>query len=179
MKKMLFAVLTLAGLAAAQAQGFVQFVAHLSGTNEVPPNSSSREAAGSFTLNSTTLTYEIGISGAGGPISTNVTINGPANAGVNAPVIFDLGAPVFRFPNPPIGAEYGVGGEIHNLTSPQINDLISGLWYVNTYSPTFPDGEVRGQITLVPEPSAIGLLLIGSFIVALWKNNRFLKQNLE
>jgi len=39
----------------------------------------------------------------------------------------------------------------------QISDLEGGLWYINIHSSVFPNGEIRGQILPVPEPSILAL----------------------
>ena len=89
-------------------------------------------------------------------------INGPANPGSIAPVLFDLGAPSFAVPNPPDPGGYMFVGAINDLTAPQIDDLLAGLWFVNVDSTTYPGGEIRGQITAVPESSAFALAGLGA-----------------
>ncbi len=160
MKKIFFTFLTLAGLIAAQAQGTFQFTVSLNGANEVPPNNSTATGSGTLSLSGTTLSYNFG-----GlwtfPVTTG-SINGPASPGSTAPVLFDLGAPSFAVPNPPDPGGYTFVGAINNLTTPQINDLLAGLWYANVYSTTYPGGEIRGQIMPVPEPSTFALFGLGA-----------------
>jgi len=169
MKKTTILLIALAGLANAQAQGTIQLFANLSGANEVPPNNTPLFSTGTFTLNGTTLSYLVG-----GPLSfqnggqpTDVTINGPANAGSLAPILFDLGVPSIFPIQPPPGAGFSLQGIINNLTTGQVNDLTAGLWYVNITTVNFPAGEVRGQIVPVPEPSALALLGVGAGLFAL------------
>ncbi len=159
MKTIFFTFLTLAGIIAAQAQGTFQFTVNLSGANEVPPNSSTATGSGTLSLTGQSLSYNFG-----GLWTFNVTtgsINGPASPSSTAPIIFDLGAPSFAVPNPPDPGGYAFAGTINNLNIGQIDDLMAGLWYVNVYSSDDPSGEIRGKITAVPEPSAIGLLGLG------------------
>ena len=44
-------------------------------------------------------------------------------------------------------------------------DLLNGLWYINILTSTHPDGEIRGQLTVIPEPqhyaAFAGLALLG------------------
>jgi hypothetical protein len=128
----------------------------------VPPNGSPGSGSGTFTLNGTTLSYDFNgsLSFQGGAQPTDATVNGPANTGSTALVLFDLGAPLITVPNPPSPGGYEFQGAINNLTGPEISDLENGLWYVNVYtsSGNFPGGEIRGQITVAPEPSALAVL---------------------
>lgn len=165
MKKLLTLSLLIGGLAPALAQGTF-FAANLNGQNEVPPNNSTMYGVGDFDLSGgTTFNYGIGFSVAASLV-TDVTINGPANLGSTAPILFDLGAasPIL---NPPGPIFSGVSGTINNLTTAQRDDLLAGLWYVNVFtsSGNFPGGEIRGQITLVPEPSTWALLATGGVVV--------------
>src|SRR5207249_7212183 len=94
--------------------------------------------------------------------------------GVNAPILFDLGGPTFRpgneFEPPgvrffsPFTDPFGAGP--FALTDNQISELVNGLWYVNVTSSTMPDGQLRGQILPVPEPSTIGLFGLAGAILA-------------
>lgn len=149
----------------ALAQG--TFTVTLSGANEVPPTGSTRIGSGNLSLNSTALDYTVAFS-ATADVPTDVAINGPANTASTAPVLFDLGAPFFIVPNPPL-LPWAVTGTINNLTSTQVNDLLAGLWYVHVFSSpsSYPGGEIRGQISAVPEPPTLGLLgVAGAFLVA-------------
>lgn len=174
MKKILALALFLGGLTPALAQGTFQFTANLSGQNEVPPNNSTWYGLGYFDLSGATFDYGIGFSAPAGEI-TNVTINGPANSGSTAPIIFDLVAASIII-NPPVPIISRVTGTINNLTSAQRDDLLAGLWYVNVYtaSGNLPGGEILGQITLVPEPSMWVLMVLGGGLMAClkWRKNR-------
>jgi hypothetical protein len=158
----LLLALVTSGLVTARAQGTLEFTVTLNGANEVPPNSSDILGSGSFSLNpGDILYYGVAFSVPAAEL-TDVTINGPAGAGSLAPVLFDLGAPG-PYINPPPGFFSQVSGSV-NLTGPQVNDLLAGLWYVNATSSTYPGGEIRGQIVLVPEPSTGALFGAGVFL---------------
>jgi hypothetical protein len=47
------------------------------------------------------------------------------------------------------------------LTSSDLQELRAGNWWVNVSTANYPNGEIRGQIIAVPEPSTVALALIG------------------
>ncbi len=163
----------LALVASAYAQ--LQFCATLSGTNEVPPNSDPTVCTGTFSLVGSNLNFYVDVP-AVTFIAQNAYIQGPAGAGTNAPIIFDLGGPVFQGGSPQFGIPpsyvffspytppFGAGP--FPLTDAQISDLEGGLWYVNVTSAQQPDGQLRGQIFQVPEPGTFALLLFSG--TTLW-----------
>ncbi len=63
-----------------------------------------------------------------------------------------------------------VGSKV--LTGAQETDLLAHLWYVNIHTPTFPGGEIRGQV--VPEPSTLALVTLGaaSLSFVAWRRRR-------
>lgn len=130
-------------------------------------------------LTMTAVIFNIDVTGAQTPDTfdnlTNAHIHAPAPPGVNAPVVWGFfGAPdndnnpdnlvVTPFAN-------GVGGtftsiwnqpEGNNTTlSAQLPNILAGLSYINFHTVQFPGGEIRGQITAVPEPGAVLLLGTG------------------
>jgi hypothetical protein len=161
LKRFLAAFALVACLGIAHAQGTFHFTVNLSGLNEVPPNGSPYDGHGFFDWDGTTLNYGVQVFSPS-PRPTGAFIHGPAGPGMNAPMIFDLGTPIFDVPFPPTdrGGWAYLGG-IQNLTSSQISDLFAGRWYVNITSTDYPGGEWRGQIALVPEPSSLVLLFMG------------------
>jgi CHRD domain len=116
-----------------------------SGANEVPPNASPGTGNGTVTLENfeTTITVFMRFSG----LTANATaghIHGPAPAGMNAPVIFNM--------SPPASTSGTAGPTSFTITPTQVNDLKTQLNYFNVHTSTFPGGEIRGQITTVVVP---------------------------
>ena len=154
----------------AQAQGTFQFQAILTGSSELPSNSDPTIATGTFTLDGNLLSFRVDVP-AVTFVSMSAYIQGPTLPGANAPVIYDLGGPVFHSGSsrgdPPF-ASFGspanppFGAGPFPLTDAQITELESGLWYVNVTSAANPAGQLRGQILEVPEPSVMWLGLLGA-----------------
>ena len=142
------------------------FVAVLSGPDEVPPTLSTGTGLATVFLDVSldTITVNLTFSGLFGPES-GASIDGPAPPGVEAPSsLYTLDV------QPPGGFSGTVSNQVITLAdlgsytvSQQISDLESGLWYINVQSTLFFEGEIRGQLTSVPEPSS---LLLASVALA-------------
>lgn len=113
----------------------------LSGTQEVPVNSSAATATFLGTYNDATdsLIYTIVFSG----LTTNVTAAHfhAAPPGLSAGVL--IGRPRF-----PTGVTSGSFTDTLVLTASQEDSLKKGLFYFNVHTITFPGGEIRAQIFL-------------------------------
>ena len=59
----------------------------------------------------------------------------------------------------------GITNRTLNLTEPQEADLLAGRYYLNVHTGTNGGGEIRGNLVLVPEPSA-GVLALAGIAVA-------------
>lgn len=163
----------------AQAQGTFQFYATLTGANEIPPNNDPTVTTGSFSLMGNSLSFTVNV-----PLITFIAqsayIQGPALPGSNSPVIFDLGGPVFHSGSqgdPPYAAFFSpytppFGAGPFDLTDSQVSELMGGLWYVNVTSSAFPNGQIRGQISPVPEPTAGILSVFGGLILGVLRRKR-------
>jgi hypothetical protein len=140
----------------------MQFSTVLTGANEVPPNSDPTVGTGTFRLTGNSLAYSVYVPAVAFQ-TTDGTLNGPSLAGVNAPVIFNIGPFAFH-PSNSFGSTpyYAAGGlTTFTLSDSQIAHLTGGLWYVNIVATTSPFDRLRGQITLVPEPSVLSLVTLG------------------
>lgn len=175
--KLLALLLALAYALTAQAQGTFQFSVTLTGSQEVPPNNDPTVGWGTFTLDVNVLNFLVDV-----PsdyfLPESAYIEGPAPVGETAPKIFNLGYPIGHsgtdFGTPPFVSFFspfdGVfGAGPFTLTDTQTQQLMDGLWYVNVTSAANPNGEIRGQIQLVPEPSIAALGGLCALIVFDWR----------
>ncbi len=110
----------------------------LTGTQEVPGNTSAATGDVQVTLNKTT--GAILVTGAFSNLTTNATaahIHGPAAVGSTAPVIVPLTVP---------SATSGTVTGQATMSTVQMTDMLNQMTYVNIHSEMFPDGEIRAQI---------------------------------
>ena len=129
---------------------------------EVPSTCSGTSGSGSasITLDNVTnlLSWNISWSGLSGT-PTLMHFHGPALPNQNAGVQVNTGVA-----GPPV-----VGNAV--LAAGQVNDLLAGLWYLNLHTTTFAAGEIRGQVTVIPEPGT--LLLLAGGLTALVAFRRY------
>lgn len=145
------AVAVTAGASAA----VLQFESTLSGANEVPAAATPGSGTVSMTFDDVTntiLTIDVFVRDLLATVSASHIHLAPA--GSNGGVIVNLGSAYL-----PDGGGFRL--VVNNLAFPAANvgALMSGGTYVNVHTSTFPGGEVRGQLTLVPTPggAALGL----------------------
>jgi hypothetical protein len=132
------------------------FDAFLNGTSEFPSNASPGTGFGQVVLNAAQnqITVDESWSGLTAP-ATASHIHGPAPAGMNAPVLFP-------FSGVPAATAGSIPTQSFAITPTQVSDLFNGLYYMNVHTSTFPGGEIRGQLLIVPEPATAWLLGIGA-----------------
>jgi hypothetical protein len=116
------------------------FVAKLSAAYELPVNASpgSGTLEASLDKQTSVLSWTVSYSGLTGPVKSG-HFHGPALAGTNAGVALGFTGSV----------DSPVKGSA-TLTASQIDELMSGKWYVNLHTAANPGGEVRGQV--MPSP---------------------------
>jgi hypothetical protein len=120
-------------------------------------NASTATGSGTVVLDDVADTMKVDLSWQGltGP-ALAAHIHGPGAPGTNAPILF-----------PFTGVTAAVSGSIPeqtiSITPAQIADLEAGLYYMNIHTAMFPAGEIRGQLTQVPEPGTL-VLLGGGFL---------------
>jgi hypothetical protein len=140
----------------AGAQGTLQFQFSPNGAGAIPPNGSTLEAVdGQASLD------PVGSFDARIEIVRDYSAVTAINI-VRALSATDLGTGLYRF-IPGLITAPGINGEPStrrfdlqtSLSASEAADLKSGLWYVNVSTTSFPNGEIRGPILPIPEPSTL------------------------
>ncbi len=161
---LLVAVMLPGATSATASSPATHFVAHLTGAQETPPNG----AKGTGTLdirlvsNGTKLRFKLTSNGVAQISQSHIHIGARGTAGPITVYFFAIPPPPW---NSVTGDNFEVGGvrtaaDVHGShpgTVPPVPftfaevvaALRSGNAYVNIHSPTFPAGEIRGQITPV------------------------------
>ncbi len=124
-----------------------------SGSQEVPPNTSSGTGTISGTYDDVTKTISVTVNFSGLTGTTTAAhFHAPAVAGTNASV-------VVTFTGFPTGVSTG-GPYTHTfvLNTTLETQFLSGLFYANIHSGVFPGGEIRAQMN----PVLVGVKLINS-----------------
>jgi hypothetical protein len=126
----------------------------LDGAQETPPNASPATGTATLTFDdvSNVLNWTITYSGLLGG-TNNAHFHGPAGPGVPASPVINIAF------TSGLAAATLIGSA--TLTATQETWLLSNLLYINIHSTAFPGGEIRGQVTVVPEPATLGLLALG------------------
>lgn len=156
--KTLFSILAIvASLSLASGQGYI--------ANLDPAQDGGGARTGSGTVNLTLTGNSLAVSGSYSGLSGTSTaahIHGPSGPfPATGSVRYDFGALGMIT----LGGTSGTFSGALNLAdigaytvAQQKADLNAGLWYINVHSsPNFGGGEIRGVISLVPEPTSLSL----------------------
>jgi Tol biopolymer transport system component len=128
-----------------------QFVANLTGSAEVPPNTSTATGGAILQLNAndTSLLFSLVFSGLSGP-ELIARVHGPSGPTANAPVVYSQPTQP-QIPNGSPVTDFTI-----NPTAQEVTDLRAGLHYMNVHvsTPAFTNGEIRGQFQWNPMEEA-------------------------
>ena len=131
----------------------------LSGANEVPPRETPAFGTGQamLDLDSKMFMFNYTFDNLVAPqTAAHIHVAPP---GVNGPVLYPL----------PMGSPSSF---MKMLTDLDVEQLTSGLWYVNVHSTTYPAGEIRGQFVPVPEASTYALGAAALLGIVLYRRHR-------
>jgi hypothetical protein len=148
------AVLTTPGAKAAMI-----FTATLTGAQEVPSNASPGSGFGMVLLNDaqTQITVDLSWSGLTAPATA-------AHIHDGAPGI--VGPVLFNFTGVPGATSGAIPEQSFAITAGQVAQLQAGHFYMDVHTSNFEGGEIRGQVTLTPEPASVWLIGLGLSVVA-------------
>jgi len=184
MRTFRFVALLLAGLVFAGVSARADFIAHatLSGDGE---SNSTGTGYGAVVFNSTsdTLAVSLSFSGLTSPTTIPPGVPGAAHIhfglpGVEGPILF----PFLNFPTGVTSGTFSTTLTATNLLpdpSAGINTFAeavaaiqSGDTYFNIHTVNFPGGEIRGQLSTVPESSTLLMVLLGLGVTGLYLRKR-------
>lgn len=132
----------------------ISLSANLSGVQETPPNASPATGIGLVVLDDVANTIKVNESWSG--LSAPATASHIHTGGVGIP-----GPVTFALTSVP-AATSGSLEQTFAVTPAQIASLEAGQMYFNVHDSVFPGGEIRGQISVVPEPAMLSLLGTGA-----------------
>lgn len=132
-----FAAMLAVAPACVQAQS-IWLRAQLKGENEVPPVTSPGKGEAEVLVDQTTreIRWTLRYQDLSSPLSAT-HFHGPASSSANAPILVPIANKLDRS---------GVIEGKATVNEQQIQDLLAGRWYINVHTPTFPSGELRGQL---------------------------------
>ena len=126
------ALITSTSASRSTAASFVNGIA--AGSAGCGSSLSSGTGTGKVELDGNVVKWTVTYSGMTGPVTAG-HFHGPAPAGSNAGVVVPFAGPLA---SPIVGSA--------TLTPAQVDQLKSGLWYINLHTAANPGGEIRGQV---------------------------------
>lgn len=155
------ALIVLSSSTVAVAQ-VTDFVAMIDSAQQVPANMSPATGmlSGRYDAAANTFAFSWDISSnlIGTPSNPGAHLHNAA-AGSNGPV-------VFAFNNPDGSWALSGAATWTGLTMADVDALFAGEIYANFHTTSFPGGEVRGQLMVVPAPATAGVLALGGLALS-------------
>ena len=118
--------------------GVTAGLATLNASQEVPPTASTATGRGTIVFNSTTGVILIAYATHNVPFANDAHIHSGAPGAVGAPIV----------PLAPDGSTIYFAPYAAALTGSDVTNLNAGNTYFNVHSPTYVNGEIRGQIAV-------------------------------
>jgi hypothetical protein len=128
----------------------------LSGTESVPPNSSTATGTATVTVDDVldTVAVSLSFTGLTGGNASAAHIHCCVDPDANGPVVI----PFTGFPTTTSGT---YSNFFTGVSPANIAGIEAGLAYINIHNAVFPGGEIRGDILApVPEPTSLGLFTL-------------------
>ena len=190
MKNALVASVAALCLTAVAQAAPISYFAYLNGTNEAPPNASPGTGIANVTLDVAvhTMLVQVTFTGLVAPNTaahihccTTVPFTGTAGVATSVPTFTDFpsgttsGSYTHLF-DTSLASSYNPafvtaqGGSVAAAEAALAAGMASGQTYLNIHSSTFPNGEIRGFLTPVPEPAT--MLLVGGVLFGLVRAKR-------
>jgi len=162
--------------------GIITYIATLEGSNEVPPNSSPGLGFALVDINVGEHTMRVFI-GFGNLVADTTVAHIHSPTAIPNEGTASVATTLPSFPGFPTGVREGTylhtfnlldastynpafitanGGTVEAAETAFLSQLAEGRAYVNVHSTTFPAGEIRGFLALVPEPAGLGLMACGA-----------------
>jgi hypothetical protein len=150
-KSVLMAVLA---LAACEGDGddAERYRASLSGSAEVPPQTSTSTGTARFTVDGDELDYSLDVQGITGAIAAHIHTGAVGANGPPIVFLFQQGAPGANVPGGSLASGSVDASDMIATAGVSYDSMLSlirrGNAYVNVHTVARPAGEIRGQITL-------------------------------
>jgi hypothetical protein len=156
MRRFIVAFAALVAFVLAAPAGATSFTINVSLDGPQAGTASPATGSAVLTLDDVANTLNVNMSYSGLlDVVTNAHIHCCSAPGISSGVIIPFVPPMTT------GATSGTFINLFSLTPTQVTQVESGLAYINIHTGLFPGGEIRGQISAVPEPGTLGLLGIG------------------
>jgi hypothetical protein len=168
------------------------YTAVLSGPAEEPPNTSPATGTATVTINTDNFTMRVQETFSG-LVAPNTASHIHCCTGTPLEGLASVATTVPTFTGFPSGATSGAYDHTFDMTNPSsynaafvtdhggntsgafaalVEGLNSGRAYANIHSEAFQAGEIRGFLTLVPEPESYAMLLAGLGIISILARRR-------